>query len=320
MHNDLDIVIPCYNEAKNIMPLIEEIDKQLKSHFGHYNLILVDDGSKDETSETVSKAIKAFPGISFNYLKFTRNFGKEIAVKCGIDHSTANFCAIMDADLQHPPAHLIEASKKMQEEKSSIVYISPIKRVTYPHQKVGAYGYKKLINAFSKDRVFLTDFSLLDKKAVNLIKQFNESDFYTRGILSVIGLRSSEISYQPQERKYGKTNFSFIKLVNLAIDGVISVSTKPLRIAIYFGLSISAFSMLFGLYMVIEKLVLGQPIPGFATMGFGMFFLGGIQILFLGIIGEYVGKTFIQSKHRPIYTIDTEISSQEARGHEETGI
>jgi polyisoprenyl-phosphate glycosyltransferase len=312
MHNDLDIVIPCFNEAKNIIPLIEEIDKQLKGHFDHYNLILIDDGSKDETSEIIGTVIKASPAISIKYLKFTRNFGKEIAVKCGIDHSTADYCAIMDADLQHPPAYLIKASKKMQEEKSSIVYISPSKRRTYAHQKVGAYGYKKLINAFSKDRVFLTDFSLLDRKAVNLIKQFNESDFYTRGILSIIGLRSSEIHYMPEERMFGKTKFSFLKLVNLAIDGVISVSTKPLRIAIYFGLFISAFSMLFGLYMVIEKLALGQPIPGFATMGFGMFFLGGIQILFLGIIGEYVGKTFIQSKQRPIYTIDTEICSKDA--------
>jgi|GEM_PF-1895806 len=310
MCNTLDIVIPCYNEAKNLFPLIEEINKQIKNYFLSYNLILVDDGSKDNTTEIVRKALLEFPNISFTYLKLTRNFGKEIAVKCGIDQSSAECCAIMDGDLQHPPAYLREASIKMKETGASIVYISPQKRLTYAHQKVGAYGYKKLINAFSKDRVYLTDFTLLDKKAVNLIKQFTESDFYTRGILSVIGLKSAEIHYLPQERKHGKTNFSFKKLVNLAIDGVISVSTKPLRIAIYIGLAISVLSMIFGLYLVFEKLFRGQPIPGFATMGFGMFFLGGIQILFLGIIGEYVGKTFIQTKHRPIYTIDMAMTSK----------
>ena len=120
---------------------------------------------------------------------------------------------------------------------------------------------------------------------------------------------SAEIHYTVHERKHGKTKFSFAKLINLAIDGVISVSTRPLRMAIYAGVIVSILSILFGLYLLFEKLVLGQPIPGFATMGFGMFFLGGIQLLFLGLIGEYVGKTFIQAKKRPLYTIDYKLSN-----------
>jgi TM2 domain-containing membrane protein YozV len=216
----------------------------------------------------------------------------------------------MDGDLQHPPEALIDAYKKLTEEESSIIYISPLKRTKQVHQKIGAYGYRKLINTFSKDKVYLTDFSILDKKAIDLIKQFNEADFYTRGILSVIGLKSSEIFYKPKKRIYGKTNYSFKKSVNLAIDGIISVSIKPLRIAIYTGIIISILSMLFGLFLVIEKMALGQPIPGFATMGFGMFFMGGIQLLFLGLIGEYVGKTYLQAKNRPIYTIDEVLSNE----------
>lgn len=316
MYKDLDIVIPCFNEAKNLFPLIEEVENKLKGQFEKINLIMVDDGSKDETMEIISQAMETFTFVTIDYLRFTRNFGKEIAVKCGLDHSNASYCAIMDADLQHPPNYLVEAAKRMQAHGPSIVYISPLKRRTYAHQKVGAYGYRKLINAFSKDTVFLTDFSLLDRKAINLIKQFNESDFYTRGILSVIGLKSYEIFYQPEERRFGTSKFSFIKLVNLAIDGVISVSTKPLRVAIYVGLTLAMFSMLFGVFMVFEKVVLGQPIPGLPTMGFGLFFLGGIQIFFLGIIGEYVGKTFIQSKNRPLYTIDTEIKTKPVADNE----
>lgn len=215
----------------------------------------------------------------------------------------------MDGDLQHPPESLIEAQKKITTTDANIIYISPIKRIVYFHQKLGAFGYKKILNTFSKDKVYLTDFTLMDKKAVNLIKQFNESDFYTRGILSIIGLISEEIFYSVKERKFGKSKFSFSKLINLAIDGVISVSTRPLRMAIYTGIFVSILSILFGLFLLIEKLILGQPIPGFATLGFGMFFLGGIQLLFLGLIGEYVGKTFIQAKKRPLYTIDYQISN-----------
>jgi polyisoprenyl-phosphate glycosyltransferase len=309
MKPNLDIIVPCYNESRNIAPLIDEIQKSLQLYFNNLTVILIDDGSKDDTEEIVIQTIRSTQSLRIKYIKFTRNFGKEIAVKCGIDHSDAELCAIMDGDMQHPPAKLIDAWLKMDEDKSSIIYISPLKRIIHFHQKFGTYGYRKLLNVFSKEKVFLTDFTLLDKKAVSFIKQFNEADFYTRGILSIIGLKASEVFYTPQERKYGKTNFSLKKLISLAIDGVISVSVKPLRIAIYFGLLVSLFSMIFGIYLVIEKLIKGQPIPGFATLGFGMFFFSGIQLLFLGLIGEYVGKTFIQVKNRPIYTIGLYLNS-----------
>ncbi len=304
MDRSLDIIVPCYNESKNIAPLVEAVKKNLCSVFDKLTLIFVDDGSKDDTIEVINGIIAAHKDIAIKYLRFTRNYGKEIAVKCGIDHSESDLCAIMDGDLQHPPACIIEAYETMQREHSSIVYISPLKRIKYTYQKLGTYGYKKLLNTFSKNKVFLTDFTLFDKKAVDIMKLYNESDFYTRGILSILGLKCSEIFYTPVERIYGHSNFSFKKMIGLAVYGVISVSTKPLRIAIYFGLMVSFLSILYGTYILIEKLVNGQPIPGFATLGFGLFFFAGIQLLFLGLIGEYVGKTFIQSKNRPIYTVE----------------
>jgi glycosyltransferase involved in cell wall biosynthesis len=316
MNPSLDIVVPCYNESRNVIPLIEETQKSLGHYFSKLTLIFVDDGSKDDTSEIVDKAIGTYKSIGIKYIKFTRNYGKEKAVKCGLDHSESELCAIMDGDLQHPPVKITDAWQKMTEEKSSIVYISPLKRIKYLYQKFGTYGYRKLLNTFSKEKVYLTDFTLLNKKAVDIIKLYNEADFYTRGILSILGLKASEIFYTPQERMYGKTNFSFKKLIGLAIYGVMSVSVKPLRMAIYFGLFISFISMLFGVYIVIEKIVSGQPIPGFATLGFGMFFFAGIQLLFLGLIGEYIGKTFIQTKNRPIYTIDTYLSNTDVDHHE----
>ena len=305
----LDIVIPIYNESENIKPLLEEITSKLVGFFNPLTVILVDDGSIDDTPVRIKNIIKEHKKINIKYYRFTRNYGKEIAVKCGIDQSGSEFCSIMDGDLQHPPESLIEAYGKLTTTDANIIYISPKKRTTHFHQKLGAFGYKKILNTFSKAKVYLTDFTLMDKKTVDLVKQFNESDFYTRGILSIVGLVSAEIHYTVHERKHGKTKFSFAKLINLAIDGVISVSTRPLRMAIYAGVIVSILSILFGLYLLFEKLVLGQPIPGFATMGFGMFFLGGIQLLFLGLIGEYVGKTFIQAKKRPLYTIDYKLSN-----------
>jgi dolichol-phosphate mannosyltransferase len=312
----LDIVVPCYNESGNIEPVIIETRKSLGDYFAGLNLIFIDDGSKDNTEEVVSLAINKYKDIGIQYIKFTRNYGKEKAVKCGIDHSKSDLCAIMDGDLQHPPVKLTEAFKKMEESKSSIVYITPLKRIKSLYQKFGTYGYEKILNVFSKEKVYLTDFTLLNKKAVDIIKLFNESDFYTRGILSMLGLKSAEIFYTPLERVYGKTNFSFKKLMGLAVYGVTSVSVKPLRMAIYLGFLVSLISMLFGVFLVIEKIIDGQPIPGFATLGFGMFFFAGIQLLFLGLIGEYVGKTFIQSKNRPIYTIDTYLNNNDFKQDE----
>jgi glycosyltransferase involved in cell wall biosynthesis len=305
----LDIVVPVYNESENLKPLLEEISSKLAGFFNPLTVILVDDGSADDTPVKIKNIIREHKEINIRYYRFTRNYGKEIAVKCGIDQTTSEFCSIMDGDLQHPPESLIEAHKKLTSTDANIIYISPKKRMTHFHQKIGAFGYKKILNTFSKDKIYLTDFTLMDKKTVDLVKQFNESDFYTRGILSIVGLISGEIYYTVQPRKHGKTKFSFTKLMNLAMDGVISVSTRPLRMAIYAGIIVSIFSILFGLYLLFEKLILGQPIPGFATLGFGMFFLGGIQLLFLGLIGEYVGKTFIQAKKRPLYTIDYQLSN-----------
>jgi len=300
----LDIIIPIYNESENLESLVNQIKNDLLNYFKEICIILIDDGSTDNTINTIKKIIFNENKINIKYFHFIRNYGKEIAVKCGLDQSTGDYSAIMDGDLQHPPKYLIGAHKKIIETDSIIIYITPQKRVKNLYHKIGTFGYKRLLNMFSKNKVYLTDFTLLKKKAVDFIQLFNESDFYTRGILSLTGLKSSEINYIPVERKFGSTKFSFTQSFNLAIKGVISVSTQPLRIAIYLGSMFSGLSILFGIFLLIEKILFGQPIEGFATLGFGLFFLGGIQLLFLGVIGEYIGKIFIQSKKRPLYKID----------------
>lgn len=300
----LDVVVPVFNESGNIEALFAAIHREIGGKFKMINLIIIDDGSSDNTSEVVIENINKFPQLNIVFIRFTRNYGKEIAVKCGIDHSESDLCVIMDGDLQHPPKCIIEADHAMQKNDANLVYISPVKREKRFYQKMGTSGYRKILNFLSKEKVYLTDFTLMDRKAVAIVQQFNESDFYTRGILSIVGLKTFEISYVPNSRFDGKTKFSFFKLLNLAINGIISVSTRPLRLAIYLGITVSLVSMLFGIFLVIEKIRYGQEIAGFATLGFGLFFFAGVQLLFIGLIGEYVGKTYIQTKNRPLYTID----------------
>jgi glycosyltransferase involved in cell wall biosynthesis len=303
----LDIIIPVFNELGNIEALFAEINKEISGKFEKISLIVIDDGSSDNTSDEVLKYVSGFPEFNLVFVRFTRNYGKEIAVKCGIDHSLSDLCVIMDGDLQHPPKCILEANRAMLENNANLVYISPVKRDKRFYQKIGTSSYKRMINFLSKEKVYLTDFTILDRKAIEIVKQFNESDFYTRGILSIVGLKVFEIFYVPNPRFIGETKFSFFKLFNLAINGIISVSTRPLRLAIYLGIAVSLISMLFGIFLVIEKIRFGQEIAGFATLGFGLFFFAGLQLLFIGLIGEYVGKTFIQTKNRPLYTIDFKI-------------
>ena len=300
----IDIIIPVCNESGCILPLFSEIRKELFGKFERIKLIIIDDGSKDSTSTIIVNNIEKFPGLKILYIRFTRNYGKEIAVKCGIDHSDSDLCAIMDGDLQHPPKYIIEAYQTIQKNESNLIFISPLRKQVNLYQKISTSGYDKILNFLSKEKVYLTDFILMDRKAVKIVQQFNESDFYTRGILSNVGLNTQEIFYAPEERFDGKTKFSFLRLLNLAIDAIISVSIRPLRLFIYLGILVSFISILFGIWLIVEKIGFGQPIPGFSTLGFGLFFFAGVQLLFLGIIGEYVGKTYIQTKNRPLYTID----------------
>lgn len=300
--NKINLIVPIFNEHKNLVPFFEKSVKILSYNFSKIQFIFIDDGSTDATETEIHK-LKASDNIKIKYIKFTRNHGKEIAMKSGLDNVESGLCAIIDGDLQHPPEKINDAYEKIKE-GYNIVHISRNKDIDSIFRRMGSKLFDKLINLFSFNKIYLTDFKLLDDKAVSIIKNYSEANYFNRGIVDLIGLKFTEIFYIPNERKYGKSKFSFTSLTNLAIDGIISVSIKPLRLSIYFGLIISVLSILYGLYLLYEKIFLGQPIPGFATLAIAMFFLGGLQLMFLGIIGEYIGKIFIESKRRPQYLIE----------------
>jgi dolichol-phosphate mannosyltransferase len=300
--NKINLIVPIFNEQKNLIPFFSKTIKILSDNFSKIQFIFIDDGSTDSTEAEIHK-LKTSDNIKIKYIKFTRNHGKEIAMKSGIDNVETGLCAIIDGDLQHPPEKINEAYEKIKD-GYNIVHISRNKDIGSIFRRLGSKLFDKLINLFSFRRIYLTDFKLLDDKAISIIKNYSEVNYFNRGIVDLIGLKSTEIFYIPDERKFGKSKFSLTSLTNLAIDGVISVSIKPLRISIYFGLSISVLSIFYGLFLLYEKIFLGQPIPGFATLAIAMFFLGGLQLMFLGIIGEYIGKIFLESKRRPQYLIE----------------
>jgi len=249
--HDIDLVVPVYNEEENILPLYQHVISTLSDFFSRITIIIVDDGSNDNTGGEVNK-LESSAAVKIKYIRLSRNFGKEIAVKSGIDHSESDLCTVIDGDLQHPPEKVIEAYEKIKQ-GFNIVHISRSTNAGSMYRELGSVLFNKIINFFSPTKIHFTDFKLLDRKAVSVIKSFSEADYYNRGIIDLIGLKYAEIFYTPLERFQGKSKFSLKKLINLAIDGLISVSIRPLRLSIYFGLIISSLSFLWGLFILFEK-------------------------------------------------------------------
>lgn len=300
----IDIVLPMFNEQSNIVLIIDYITKTLKNSFSKLNFLLIDDGSIDETEREIEKLCVKNKDVSIKYFRLSKNYGQDLAIKCGIDHSTSDVCAILDADFQHPPEKILEAFQKIKSGFNIVHVMKKEHHIGSKYRKIGSFLFNKVINFLSGIEINLTDFKVLDKRAVKKIKKFRETNYFSRGIIDLIGLKSSRIYYEPQKRKFGYSKYSFLDLVRLAFSSIFAFSIKPLRIAIYGGFFISAVSFIYGLYILYEKIFLGQPIPGFPTLATAMFFLGGIQLLFLGILGEYIGKTFLESKRRPQYIIE----------------
>jgi len=301
--HDIDVVIPVYNEQANILSLIDHLKMTLSSIFRKITFIIVDDGSTDNSEEEINK-VNMDGNVLLKYIRLSKNHGKDIALKCGLDHSTADICCFVDGDFQHPPEKIVEAYEKIKKGYNIVHIMKNGYETETLYRKYCSIFFVKFINFISDYKIYLTDFKVLDRKAVELVKQIKERNYYSNGIIDMVGLKSTVLLYNPLKRKFGETKFSLAKLITLSLFSIMSVSAKPLRMAIYVGLFISIVSFCYASYIVFERLVLGQPIPGFATLAAVTFFLGGAQFVFIGIIGLYVGNMFIESKHRPQYMID----------------
>lgn len=301
----VSILIPAYNEEEVIDMLYERLDRFARENDSYnYEFFFVNDGSRDKTLEILQAYGESDPRVA--YINLSRNFGKEIAMLAGFDHVKGDAMVVIDADLQDPP-ELIGQMLKHWEEGYDDVYAKRKSREgeSWIKKKTSEWYYSILQKStripIQRDT---GDFRLLDRRAIDALKEFRESERYTKGMFSWIGFKKKEVLYDRDPRAAGTTKWNYPRLINLAIDGITSFTTAPLRISTLIGTLISAGAFIYILYLLIRPLF-GIPTGGgYSSTLAIILFLGGIQLLSLGIIGEYIGRIFNETKRRPLYFVE----------------
>jgi len=298
----ISVVIPAHNEEENIIVIVDRIEKVFISLNYDFEIVVVDDGGTDKTLAVIEELAKA--RNNFFYIEFSRNFGHQPALKAGLDYAKGDCVISLDADLQHPPEMFKQMLEKW-EEGYEIVYTRRKEDKTLPYKKrKTSYYFYKLLNSLSDIEIEAgtADFRLLDRRAVDIFKTFKENDLFIRGLVKWLGFKQYAIDYIPEKRFAGASKYNLSKMRRLAIQGVTSLSVKPLHTAVYLGFFFSFTSLLYIPY-VLYSFYEGQEVSGWASLIMTVAFFGGLQLIILGIIGIYIGKMFMQTKNRPNYII-----------------
>lgn len=304
----ISLVIPCYNEETNIANFYNSvIDADFKKY--KCELIFVNDGSSDGTLEELKK-LEESKNIVIKILSFSRNFGKEAAMYAGLEESTGDFVSVIDADLQQPVTLVVDALKYLEENKEydSVAFFQKNRNEGFILNFFKSAFYK-LINKIS-DVEFVqgaSDFRVMKRNMIEAIINISEKNRFSKGIFSWVGFNTHYEYYQPLERASGTTKWSFSKLFNYAVSGIVSFTTAPLRFSTISGIAISLLSFIYMAVVIAQKLFFSVEIPGYTTIVVLILFMGGVQLFCLGILGEYLSKTYIETKNRPIYVLKERI-------------
>jgi polyisoprenyl-phosphate glycosyltransferase len=299
----LSVVIPVHNESANIAPLCERLLPVLNRITSIWEIIFVDDGSQDDTLLRVKDMSLREPRIGA--VSLSRNFGKEIAIAAGLDHTRGDAVVIMDADLQHPP-EMIEAFVERWNAGYGMVYGQRTDRSDETRVKRGfAHLFYRLFSRFGEIDLpeGAGDFRLIDRKGVEVLRTLGEKARFSKGLYAWVGFKGTGVPFVVEERRFGDTKWNFRKLFRFAFDGIAAFSTAPLRVWTYLGFVISFLSIATALYFAIRTLLFGTDLPGFPSLIVSVMFFSGIQLMSLGIIGEYVGRIFAEVKRRPLYVV-----------------
>lgn len=302
----LSIVIPCYNEDAVIDMCHNETTKVVDILPYDIEIIYINDGSKDETLNKLHALKEKDPRVII--INLSRNFGKEAAMTAGIDNVTGDALVILDADLQDPPALIPDLIDLWKETHADVVYGQRVLRIGETWlKKVTAKTFYRIIN-FIANRVEIPkntgDFRLMNKRAIEALRQLRETHRFMKGLFAWIGYKQVALPYVRAPRAAGSTKWNYAGLWDLALEGIAGFSTVPLKIASFFGLLISLLSFIFGFFIIIKTLIIGVDTPGWATLAVMISFLSGLQLLSIGILGEYVGRIFGEAKKRPLYFIE----------------
>lgn len=298
----VSIIIPCYNEEGNIQKLYQKLKESLLC-YPDYELIFIDDGSSDTTLDKISSL--ADQDQKVKYLSFSKNFGHQNAIKAGLDHARGDCVISMDADLQHPPELIGNLIDKWLEGYEIVYTTRDDSRDGNFLKKTTSSFFYRIINVIANLKLDqgVADFRLLDRSVVDVLGRINESVLFYRGLIGWIGFKQCGIPYVPSQRHCGETKYSFRKMIAFAVAGITSFSVKPLHFATVAGFALSAFSALYALYAIYVYVFTHKAIPGWASVLVSVLFIGGFQLIILGIIGEYIGKMFMEVKKRPHYIL-----------------
>ncbi len=302
----LSIVVPCYNEENVIAVFLEAIFPILKQAEKSYEIIFVNDGSRDATLDILKQSAREYESI--RVINLSRNFGKESAMTAGIDMALGEVVVPMDVDLQDPPELIIDFIREY-ENGFDVVVGKRVDRTSDTFAKrTSAELFYKMHNKISDIEILnnVGDYRLMSRRVVNELKRLPETQRFMKGIFSWLGFPTAIVEYKRDERIAGDTSFNGWKLWNFALDGITSFSTAPLRVWLYVGLFIAFFAFIYGSIIILKTLLLGVDSPGYASTMTVVLFLGGIQLMGIGILGEYIGRIYLESKHRPIYIIENE--------------
>ncbi|MDT3685791.1 MAG: glycosyltransferase family 2 protein [Pseudorhodoplanes sp.] len=304
----LSIVVPCFNEAKGLLQFHAQLSAAAQALFRKRGLqcevIYIDDGSKDTTYE-VARSLPA-RSLDVQVISLSRNFGKEAALMAGLQHARNEAVLFMDGDGQHPPTLIDTLVGHWLEDGYDVVYTAKAHRESEPFlRRLGVKTFYSLINWRARHKIpeDAGDFRLLSPRAANALRQMPERNRFFKGLASWIGFRQLRVDYEPEERAHGQTSWNFASLIGLSIEGLTSFSVAPLRFASLLGMAMATVALLFGAMILYETLVYGKSVPGYPSVIVGVMVLGGVQLIMIGILGEYVGKILSEQKARPVYFI-----------------
>ena len=304
----LSVVVPCYNEEESLPYFIEEIKKiedVIKEKFNiNFEYLLIDDWSVDKTLDILEDLSHHFENI--NYISFSRNFGKEAAIYAGFENSKGDLVVMMDADLQDPPALLPEMIKQIFNEGYDSVATRRVTRKGEPViRSFFARIFYKLINKISDSEIVdgARDYRLMTRQFVDAIIDMKEYNRFSKGIFGWIGFKTKWIEFENVERIAGETKWSFGKLFKYSLEGIVAFSTMPLQIASLIGIILFVVSIIMILFIVVRTLTFGDPVSGWPSLVCIITFIGGVQLLSIGVLGQYLSKTYLETKKRPVYIV-----------------
>ncbi|MFD1252832.1 MULTISPECIES: glycosyltransferase family 2 protein [Devosia] len=300
---EFSIVVPCYNEADGIAAFWARLQDVMATTGSRWEAIFVNDGSGDETLTRLNAL--STEAAHIRIVDFSRNFGKEAAITAGLDNVRGKACIVIDADLQHPPETILLMIKLWRDGAEVVLGKRKTRDTDSALRKwFSSRFYDLAARLFEvpipKD---VGDFRLMDRKVVEALKQVRENQRFMKGLFAWVGFRTQVVEFEVAEREFGTSSFNLWRLMNFAVDGITSFTTAPLRLWFYVGSTISLCALLYGLYIVVTAIAFGNSVAGYPSLAALLSFIGGVQLIGIGVLGEYIGRIYKEAKYRPIYIV-----------------